>query len=106
MAIDVRPIVADELLGWLQTLRLAFHMDPPGADEANFRLNVIGQDLGRSLAALDNGRVVGTLASFTTDMTLPGGTSLATNAIAAATVMPTHRRRGLLTRMIETDLHA
>src|SRR5438105_12662991 len=43
----------------------------------------------------------GTLLSFTTELTLPGGTSLQANAVSAVTVLPTHRRRGLLTQRSE-----
>jgi predicted acetyltransferase len=67
---------------------------------------VYAQDLSRTLGAVDDGRVVGTLESFPAELSLPGATALVADAISAVTVQPTHRRRGLLTRMITADLCA
>lgn len=56
-------------------------------------------DLSRFLVATDAGRVVGTAGSFGVRMGLPG----ALVPVAGVTwvgVLPTHRRRGLLTRMM------
>ena len=47
--------------------------------------------------------MVGTLRSFTTDMTVPGGTAPCA-ALTNVTVAATHRRRGILTAMITRDL--
>jgi predicted acetyltransferase len=106
MGIDVRPITRAEMLDWLTTIALAFHIDPPPADEVDYRLDVVGQELGRTLGALEGATPAGTLMSFSTELTLPGGTTLSADAIAAATVLPTYRRRGLLTRMLTADLRA
>jgi predicted acetyltransferase len=106
MAIEVRPIARDDMSGWLETLHMGFHLDPPTAGEVAYRLDVFGQDLSRTLGAFDGSSVVGTLLSFSTELTLPGGTTLVADAVAAATVRSTHRRRGLLTRMLGADLRA
>jgi predicted acetyltransferase len=50
------------------------------------------------------GRCVATYRSFDQQLTAPGGALLAANAVTAVTVNATHRRRGLLTRMITADL--
>ena len=39
----------------------------------------------------------GTFRSWATELTVPGGAALPASAIAAVTVRPTHRRRGILT---------
>lgn len=106
MAVEVRPIARDEMLDWLATIALAFHVEPPGPDEVAYRLDVVGQELGRTLGAVDGATVAGTLMSFSAELTLPGGTTLTADAVAAATVLPTYRRRGLLTRMLTADLRA
>jgi predicted acetyltransferase len=52
------------------------------------------------------GHVVATYRSFATTTAVPGAEVVATSAVSAVTVAPTHRRQGLLTRMIELDLTA
>ncbi|NYI07527.1 GNAT family N-acetyltransferase [Allostreptomyces psammosilenae] len=61
---------------------------------------------GRLRAAVDGGRYVGTFRSFDTELTLPGGSALPVDAISAVTVTATHRRRGVLSRMMAADLRA
>jgi predicted acetyltransferase len=58
----------------------------------------------RRTAALDAGRVVGTYVSWDTHVTAPGGAPVRSDAVSGVTVLPTHRRRGLLTSMIVPDL--
>ncbi|HLZ31747.1 MAG TPA: GNAT family N-acetyltransferase [Chloroflexota bacterium] len=110
MTPEIRSIVPDELLDWVETLHVVFHADEPAAEEAAYRRDVLDQDLGRTLAAVDTERgahrVAGTLFSYPAELTLPGGTCLIADAVTAITVLPTHRRRGLLTRLLGTDLRA
>jgi predicted acetyltransferase len=60
----------------------------------------------RRTAALDHHRVVGTYISWDTRVTVPGGSLVVADAVSGVTVLPTHRRRGVLTRMILPDLAA
>lgn len=84
-----------------------FHVDRPAATEAAFRRDVLGQDLGRTLAAVDDQqRIAGTLWSYPAELTVPGGACLRADAVTSITVLPTHRRRGVLTRMLDADLRA
>jgi predicted acetyltransferase len=106
MAVEVRAIQPEELAGWVETMHLGFHADGQAAEEAAFRRDVLQQDLGRTLAAVEGQRIAGTLMSFPAELTLPGGTSLTADAVGAVTVQPTHRRRGLLTQMLRADLSA
>lgn len=50
------------------------------------------------------GVVVGTAASFPTDLTLPGGAAVPVAAVTAVGVLPTHRRRRIGSRLLETQL--
>jgi predicted acetyltransferase len=59
--------------------------------------------LERMIAALDDGRIVGGSGSFPFEMTIPGAT-LATAGVTAVGVLPTHRRRGVLTAMMRAQL--
>jgi predicted acetyltransferase len=98
--------VADssEFVQWVAAAQVAFHLDRSAHDEAAYRRDVLDQDLSRTLAALDGERVVGTLYSFATPLTLPGGAHVTTDAIAAVSVLPSHRRRGFLTQLMHADL--
>ena len=60
-------------------------------------------DLGRTWAAWDGPRICGTLRSWATELTVPGGAQLPASAIAGVAVLPTHRRRGLLTGLIAAE---
>lgn len=57
----------------------------------------------RTVVAVDGSRVVGCALWFPIDLGVPGGRSPAA-AISAVAVLPTHRRRGLMRRMIDTLL--
>ena len=58
----------------------------------------------RLLSAQAGGRVVGTFRSFASEVTLPGAGPVPVNAVSTVTVLPTHRRRGVLSRMMADDL--
>jgi predicted acetyltransferase len=57
----------------------------------------------RLLAWFDEGRVVATTGAFTRTLTVPGAT-VGCAAVTAVAVVPTHRRRGLLTAMMRRQL--
>ncbi|MEV5607805.1 GNAT family N-acetyltransferase [Streptomyces sp. NPDC052225] len=105
---DVRTITDDELPAWLRALNTGFLRTPTASDErlAKVRANF---DLDRTRAAFapdGSGDVtqVATFRSFAQHLTVPGGASVPADAITNVTVSPTHRRRGLLSRMMAADL--
>ncbi len=55
---------------------------------------------GRYLAAFDGERIVGGADSYATSLTVPGGARLPHAAVTHIGVLPTHRRRGVLTSLI------
>ncbi len=61
--------------------------------------------LDRTWGAFDSDRVVGTLRSWPCEITVPGGAAVPVAALTNVTVSATHRRRGLLNRMMEPDLN-
>ncbi len=61
-------------------------------------------ELGRMLAALDDGAIVGGAGAFTFRMTVPGGAALGTAGVTVVGVLPTHRRRGILRAMMRVQL--
>ncbi|HTN81822.1 MAG TPA: GNAT family N-acetyltransferase [Acidimicrobiales bacterium] len=104
MGVEVRTITEDELPAWGVALTRGFmHVSAPEGD-AEFRRQMRHND--RNWAAFDGTAIVGTLRSFPTPLTLPGGATVTSAALTAVTVSATHRRQGLLTRMLTGDLDA
>ncbi|MFD5815219.1 GNAT family N-acetyltransferase [Streptomyces sp. NPDC127038] len=103
--IGVRPITAAELPDWLRAVKTGFLQQPvvPDQEVENRAPGVI---LSRTLGAFDGSRCVATFRSFPQKLTAVGGAAVPADAISAVTVSPTHRRRGLLTRMMRADLAA
>ncbi|MEU0399359.1 GNAT family N-acetyltransferase [Streptomyces sp. NPDC006197] len=105
MSVDVRAVTESEFHDWQRALRTGFLKVPVVSDEeAADRL--ARTDLARTLGAFDRDRVVATFRSFRQEVSTVGGGSLTADAITQVTVSPTHRRRGLLSRMMAADLAA
>lgn len=101
MVYDVRPIGPEEIEDFARVGNTAFGFQ--GSDQALEHLK-LGFEYDRSLVALDGGRMVGTAGAFSFGLTLPG---LATTPVAAVSfvgVLPTHRRRGVLTALMRCQL--
>src|SRR3954465_8770127 len=103
MGTAVRAITDDELPRWGDAMWRGFHHE---AVEGWADFARPDFDLSRATAAFDGDRVVGTLRSFTSTLTVPGGAVIPSAALTNVTVAPTHRRQGLLRRMLEPDLAA
>ncbi|MER5640392.1 GNAT family N-acetyltransferase [Kitasatospora sp. NPDC002227] len=104
--IEVRAIGEHELSAWDRALMRGF-LRPQQPDATEVRR--LQFEPGRWLAAVDHtagGAFVGTYRSYDLELTLPGGATVPVDAITGVTVASTHRRRGLLTRMIHQDLAA
>src|SRR5207248_654876 len=99
--IEVRSIRDDEIRDYLRSVHTAFHMGSDVADDhVEFARNYM-DDLGRRLGAYVDGTLCGTAGSFNTDLTVPGGLTVPMAAVTQVTVLPTHRRRGLLREMMD-----
>jgi predicted acetyltransferase len=99
MPIEIRPITADEVPAFRQTISRAFGDDPSEDDDADERFLAFF-DLERTYVPFDGDTMVGASASFTFDVSLPGGTATPMGGLTVVAVKPTHRRRGILTGMI------
>ena len=60
-------------------------------------------EFDRTLAVFDGAEIVATAGIFSYEMTVPGG-ALGCGGVTRVTVLPTHRRRGLLTAMMRRQL--
>ena len=63
-------------------------------------------DPARSWIAWDGERACATFRSWETEITLPGLARVPAAAVAAVTVLPTHRRRGILTQLANHEHRA
>ena len=101
--IDVRPITEAELAEWLRAVNTGF-LRGPAVTETELEARRGQFEQGRFLGAFDGARCVATFRSFAQELTAVGGTLVAADAVSDVTVTATHRRRGLLTRMMGQDL--
>lgn len=106
---QIRSITQDELNAWGLALDVGFLRVPDYGKEIRDQwAEHLGRvvDLARTQGAFDGGTMVGTFRSWGGEITVPGGAAVPMSAITNVTVTATHRRRGLLTRMMRADLDA
>lgn len=97
---ELRPATREEMDGFGRAVMSAFHRELTDEDSRHYeRLD----EPERSLAWFDGARMVATSMALTRELTVPGAVS-ACAAVTAVTVVPTHRRRGLLTQMMRRQL--
>ncbi|WP_097868089.1 GNAT family N-acetyltransferase [Streptomyces sp. rh34] len=106
MSLDVRTVTASEFPEWMRAVGTGFLTAGGGPSEELVADRLADVDLSRAQGVFDAGRCVATFRSFAQELTVVGGATVAADAITAVTVTPTHRRRGLLSRMMATDLAA
>ena len=97
MSIDYRMIRDDELAAFDECQRIGMVGDPSTAELIERRRTF--QEIDRSIAAFDEGQVVGTASAFTKRLTTPGG-EVAMGGLTMVSVRSTHRRKGILTEMM------
>ena len=102
MPIEYRRITEDDLVSATRTQAWAFHEQ---FDESNLPRAREWLELGEYIGAFDGSDAVGVTERFPLEMTVPGGV-VTTACIGGVTVLPTHRRRGLLTEMMKRQLTA
>ncbi|WP_405615736.1 GNAT family N-acetyltransferase [Streptomyces sp. NBC_00076] len=103
--IDVRPITEAELADWLRAVNTGF-LRAPTVPDSDLEARRTQFEPGRFLGAFDGGRCVATFRSFDQQLTVVGGATVPADAVTGVTVTATHRRHGLLTRMMAQDLTA
>lgn len=98
MDVEVRAVTEHELAELLRVDYAAFSGAAPDADRmADLRR---GAELDRTRAAFEGGRMVAASAALSTELTLPGRATVPAAAVTWVGVLPTHRRRGHLRRMM------
>lgn len=107
MSADVRPIAESELPEWLRTVNTGF-LRTEKVTPSDVAQTAKCNDLARTQGAFDadTGRCVAAFRSFPQELTVPGGAAVPSSAVSNVVVLPTHRRQGLLTRMMTAELTA
>jgi predicted acetyltransferase len=95
---DIRPVDVAERRAVIDTFRAALLSGP--VNDEMFAASSGGWDESDSLAAWDGDRCVGSVSAFRFDSTVPGGARVPTAGVTRVGVLPTHTRKGLLTRML------
>src|SRR4051794_34031788 len=76
----------------------------PDPSEEGIEDNMFLWEPDRSLGAIDDGEWIGGTGAYSFDLTLPGGSTLPAAGVTMVGVSPTHRRRGVLTQLMERQL--
>lgn len=107
MTLELRPVDRSEAEAFVRTTYLSFGGVPP--DERLAR-GVARFEPDFALAVFDRGRIVATASAYPFEITLPAGTAsetlpvLACPGVTQVGVIATHRRQGLLTRLMERQV--
>jgi predicted acetyltransferase len=97
---EMRPATREEFDDFDDAVMAAFHRE---ATEEDRRFFARIDEPERSLAWFDDGRIVAGTSIYSRHVTVPGAV-VPCAAVTAVGVMPTHRRRGLLTAMMRRQL--
>lgn len=100
-AYPIRPISDSEFPAFYAVIEHAFNSGWPTEPELQHDLATFEFD--RTLAAFDGPQMVGTTAAFTFRMTVPGHAAPVAGVTAVA-VLPSHRRRGILSSLMRRQL--
>jgi predicted acetyltransferase len=98
---EVRPVAAEELEGFVWALEIAAGRS---LSELAMKEARTAYEPARTVAAFEDGRIVGGTASNRLHLTLPGLTSAVAARITLTAVLPTHRQRGLATALMRQQV--
>ena len=107
----VNPIAAEEIPAWVGAMATTFLGDPAGPDSARRRAGLESVwEPDRAWGAQVHGRWVATLRTETRMLSVPGAGAMTADiradALTSVTVAASHRRQGLLRRMLTASLRA
>jgi predicted acetyltransferase len=102
MTTELRTLEPLDQDAWYSTLLTAFAAESEEPEERALWNELT--EVPRSLAAWDDKQIVGTLSAFSFRLSVPGGAVVPAAGLTMVGVLPTHRRRGLLTSMLRRHL--
>jgi predicted acetyltransferase len=100
VAIDIRNPAADDWRAAMSATMAAFADEPRDEDFERFQKTLVRE---RFWVAYDELVPVGTAADFPFRLTIPGG-ELAAGGVTWVAVLPSHRRQGILTKLMRREL--
>ncbi|WP_327590083.1 GNAT family N-acetyltransferase [Nonomuraea sp. NBC_00507] len=100
MTYPIRPIDETEWPVFTQVLEEAFNWTPKPQQAERWKAET---EFDRTLAVFDGDLMVGVTAVLSFTMTVPGG-QLPVGGVTAVSVLPSHRRRGVLSSMMRRQL--
>jgi predicted acetyltransferase len=98
----IRPVSAEEFDAFNTVDLHAFHGSPPSAEDRE--LIVSHLEFDRTLAAFDGATPVGTAGAYSFQLTVPGHQTLPAAGVTWVSVLPSHRRRGVLRSIMRRQL--
>jgi predicted acetyltransferase len=101
MSIEIRSLGPDEVGELLLPIQAAFGL-PPSPERAA-RVRTV-PELTVRLGAYEGGSIVASAGAFAFSMTVPGGAAVPISGLTLVAVTPSHRRRGILSRMMRRHL--
>jgi predicted acetyltransferase len=99
--LEIRPVTDDELPAFVVAEHIAFSEELKPERIESIRAVV---EIDRTLAAFDDHRIIGTAAAGSWELTVPGPAIVPAATVTAVAVLPTHRRRGVLTALMARQL--
>src|SRR5580693_10053793 len=97
----IRPVAEDELADFRAVDQHASHSTPISE---RARVNLLARlDFGRTLAAFDGDTIVGGTGAFSFQLRVPGAMA-AVAGVSLVAVLPSHRRRGILSALMRRQL--
>lgn len=99
VTLEIRRVRDEELPAFIELVSAAF-LERLDVDKFAAEVRPLW-DLDRTWATFDDERMSGAFRSWGTEITVPGGERLPAAAVSAVGVLPTHRRRGILTAMVD-----
>jgi len=98
----IRPVTPEEFDDFYRVAMHAFHGSPLSQGDREFSLAALEFD--RTLAAFDGQELVGSAAVYTYQLSVPGHRTLPAAGVTWVSVLPSHRRRGVLSSMMRQQL--
>jgi len=98
----IRPIEENELDGFLNVDEHAFNTSP--WSESDRQVGVDRFEFDRTLAAFDGRTPVGVTMCYSFQLSVPGQEMLPAAGVTFVAVLPTHRRRGVLSSLMRRQL--
>ncbi len=100
--LTIRPITDEEYPAFVKAFMDGFAEDIPADDFPSYIRTNLPPEL--TLAAFDGDDIVGTFGGLDLTLTVPGGAQVPMEGTTVVTVFPTHRRMGLMKRMMHMHL--